>query len=146
MTKPLASAIVRSGLGLRQRSESDSWVGVHPELANVYMCSLVNHLAHRESLYPVTDQELPHNAMLEWDLDRITDVLLGMRPRPEHRDATHRFMTATVQIVVPEGLADLEDNLRSVNLMPRRVRVQLKADAARESPVGWLFRAGQLLR
>ncbi|MCP2249734.1 DUF6236 family protein [Lentzea aerocolonigenes] len=201
LSTPVISAIVDSGLGLRHKSENGSWVGMHPQLANVYMCHLVNHLAHRESLHPVTDQEQPHNAMLEWDIDRIADALLGTPPRPERRDATHRFMTAAVRTVVPEGLADvpveqllelretffsdfrrfrahvghrftelraeatadlhisvalnelvrseladLEDKLRSVKLMPRRVRVQLKADAVRESPVGWLFRAGQLLR
>lgn len=193
--------ILRNGLGELHDGYYGRWLGMHPELANVYMCLLVNDLARHESLHPVTDQDLPHEALLEWSADRVAQVLLGIRPRRQYRDATHKFMTAAVEAVVPEGLADvpvekilelretfpkdfhrfrahigdrftelradtttdlhinvaldelvraelseLEDKLRSVKLIPRRVRVWLKADAVRESPVGWLFRAGQALR
>ncbi|GHH50491.1 DUF6236 family protein [Lentzea cavernae] len=139
--------------------------------------------------------------LLEQDVDRIAEVLLGVPPRSSRYDATQSFVTAAVDTVVPEGLAnvpvekvlelretfpkdfhrfrghvgdrftelradtttslhidvaldelvrselaELEDKLRSVRLVPRRVRVWLKADAVRESPVGWLFRTGQALR
>jgi hypothetical protein len=196
-----ADLIERTGLGETYHGDHGSWLGMHPELAAVYMCLLVNNLAQLESLHPVTDQSLPHDALLEWDAGRITEVLLGLAPRPPHRDVTQQFMTAAVQTVVPEGLADvpvekilelretfpkdfhrfrkhvgghftdlradattslhigvavdelvraelaeLEDKLRSVKLVPRRVRVWLKADAVRESPVGWLFQVGQALR
>lgn len=200
----LVNSIVDNGLGvLPPHGCSGQWIGMHPDLAAVYMCELVSRLARHESLQPITDQELPHTAFLERNVDRIADVLLGMARRrwPRwRRDPVPRFMTAAVQTVVPAGLADvpvekilelretfpgdfhrfrahvgdrftelkadatadlhisvavdelvraeladLEDKLRSIELAPRRVRVQLKSDAVRESPVGWLLRAGQAL-
>lgn len=53
----------------------------------------------------------------------------------------HRFRAH-----VGDRFTELEDKLRSIKLIPRRVRVWLKADAVRESPVGWLFRTRQALR
>jgi len=190
--------LVVNGLGARH---GGSWIGMHPDLASVYMCLLADHLARHESLHPLTDQLLPHGALLEQSADRIAEVLLGVPPRSSRYDATQSFVTAAVDTVVPEGLAhvpvekvlelretfpkdfhrfrahvgdrftelradtatslhidvaldelvraelaELEDKLRSVRLVPRRVRVWLKADAVRESPVGWLFRTGQALR
>ncbi|SEQ45557.1 hypothetical protein SAMN05216188_10390 [Lentzea xinjiangensis] len=190
--------LIAKGLG---KSHGNSWLGMHPDLAAVYMCLLADHLARHESLHPLTDEALPHDALLEQDANRIAEVLLGVPPRPRHQDATQSFVTAAVHTVVPDGLAgvpaekilelresfpkdfrrfrehvgdrftelradsttrlhldvalddlvraelaDLEDRLRSVKLVPRRVRVWLKADPVRESPVGWLFRAGQALR
>lgn len=193
--------IVRNGLGEKHYGYHGNWLGMHPDLAAVYMCLLVNQLAQHESLHPVTDQDLPHDALLEWDVERVTEVLLGVPPRLRQRDMTQEFVTAAVHTVVPAGLADvpvekilelretfrgdfyrfrahvgdrftelradatahrhlsvavdelvrgeladLEDKLRSIDLEPRRVRVRLKADAVRDSPVGWLFRTGQALR
>lgn len=193
--------IIENGLGERHQGIRGSWLGMHPDLAAVYMCLLASHLAEYESLHPVTDQDLPHHALLEWDVDYVTNVLLGVPPRQRRPDATQSFVNAAVRTVVPEGLAnvpaekilelretfpkdfhrfrthvgnrftelradtttdlhigvaidelvrselaELEDKLRSIKLIPRRVRIWLKADAVRESPVGWLFRAGQALR
>ncbi|MEU3649139.1 DUF6236 family protein [Lentzea sp. NPDC034063] len=193
--------IVDNGLGERHRGRGGDWLGMHPDLAAVYMCMLANVLAEQESLHPVTDQRLPHNALLEQGVDRVMEVLLGASPRPHRSQVRQKFITAAVQTVIPAGLddvpvekilelretfpqdfhrfrahigdhltdlradatanlhitvaldelvraelAELEDKLRSVKLVPRRVRVWLKADAVRESPVGWLFRAGQALR
>ncbi|WP_434440739.1 DUF6236 family protein [Lentzea sp. E54] len=190
--------LIANGLG---ESHGLSWLGMHPELAAVYMCLLADDLARYESLHPLTDQAVPHSALMTQDLDHITEVLLGLPARSSRQDSTQSFVTAAVDAVVPEGLADvpaekilelretfpkdfhrfrahvgdrftelraeattdlhigvavdelvraelleLEDKLRSVKLVPRRVRVWLKADTVRESPVGWLFRAGQALR
>ncbi|MDX8144894.1 DUF6236 family protein [Lentzea sp. BCCO 10_0061] len=201
LSRGFADVLVEHGLGERHSVGGENWLGMHPDLATVYMCLLANRLAERESLHPVTDQVLPHDALLEPTADRITEVLFGLPSRSPRLQTTQKFITAAVQTVIPEGLADvpvekilelretfpkdfhqfrahvgdrfaelradattslhvgvavdelvraeladLEDKLRSVKLVPRRVRVWLKADAVRESPVGWLFRAGQALR
>lgn len=201
LSVPMVSTIVANGLGVRHSGTGGEWVGMHPDLASIYMVQLVSALARRESLHPVTDHEVPHNALLMHGADNIADVLLDVPPRPTHRNPTQQFVRIAVETVVPAGLADvpaekilelretfptdfhrfrahvgnrftelraeatadlhigvavdelvraelaeLEDKLRSIRLVPRRVRVWLKADAVRESPVGWLFRAGQALR
>ncbi|RDI27616.1 DUF6236 family protein [Lentzea flaviverrucosa] len=193
--------LLASDLGVLHTADDGKWIGMHPDLANVYICQLVEFLARREWLHPVTDDPLAHDASLGWDLERMAEVLLDIPRRPRQRDATQQFVEAAVHTVVPEGLAgvpvekilelretfpkefhrfrahigdrftelkadrttklhidvavdelvraelvELEDKLRSIKLVPRRVRVWLKADPERESPVGWLFRAGQALR
>ncbi|HEX7306558.1 DUF6236 family protein [Lentzea sp.] len=193
--------IVESGLGEVHHGPDGRWLGMHPRLAAAYMCLLAGDLARAESLHPITDEDLPHRALLERDADRVVELLLGVPSRAPSQDPTQSFVTAAVDTVVPAGLADvpaekilelretfpkdfhrfrahvgdrftelkadatadlhigvavdelvraelaeLEDKIRSVRLVPRRVQVWLKADAVRESPAGWLFRTGQALR
>ncbi|WIX82241.1 DUF6236 family protein [Amycolatopsis carbonis] len=100
----LGAAMV-ADLASTYEGRGETWVGMHPELAAVYTCALVERIATENRLHPVTDQELPHTAASGWTLDRLADVLLGTAPTSAARpDAEDGFVFSAFETVVPAGL------------------------------------------
>ena len=102
----LTEVVIDAGLG-EVEPVGGPWLGVHRELANVYMCALTEEIASHDNLHPVTDQVLPHAALSGWSVDRLAEVLLGERHAApaRHPDPVSRFVVAAFETVVP---ADLE--------------------------------------
>jgi hypothetical protein len=107
---------------------------MHPDLASVYTCALVEHIARADHLHPVTDQELPYTAVSGWTLDRLVQVLINTpnvdtnedtRSRPDLVDA---FVFLAFETVVP---ADLE-NVPVEKIIEIRARFGTELDAFRQ--------------
>jgi hypothetical protein len=92
-------------LGLRGRGHA--WIGMHPELARVYMCALAAELSARYGLHPVTDQAIPFVAEGTWSCERIAAVILGepALTNEAQPDVYQRVLVASVQLVLPANLA-----------------------------------------
>ena len=59
-----------AGLAEVVRGMGGDWIGMHPRLASVYTCALVDRIAERGRMHPVTDQVLPHTAVSGWTVER----------------------------------------------------------------------------
>ncbi|QRP47438.1 DUF6236 family protein [Amycolatopsis sp. FDAARGOS 1241] len=101
----LIEAAVDTGLATVVEGHGGLWVGMHPELVDVYTCALVERIAAENRLHPVTDQALHHTAASGWTLERLADVLLGSAPATAgHPDAEDAFVFLAFETVVPLGL------------------------------------------
>lgn len=75
-------------------------------LSAVYMCVLADHVAHRNSLRPITDQVDAHAAVGGWNAERVASALIG-QPDTEARvggDTTARVAMMALELVVPDDL------------------------------------------
>jgi hypothetical protein len=94
-------------LGLATKSNGP-WIGLHPDLAWVYMCALAEQIALPNRLSPVTDQSAAHLANHGWSTDRIAAVLLG-EPVEQDENADGDLRAAAgllaVGLTVPANLA-----------------------------------------
>ncbi len=120
LSEPLIAALQEYYLGVRIRGQQ--WVGMHPELTQVYMCALTAELSSQYGLSPVTDQSGPFVATGGWPLERVAAVLLAdpglatgqtvaVNGNGADRLATaeaplyDRFMITALQSVVPGDLS-----------------------------------------
>src|SRR5437763_2203736 len=96
---------------METRGRGGNWLGMHSELANVYMCTLTEHVASQNQLHPVTDQALPHAAVNGWTVERLAEVLLDQRltraPELGPRDPLDTFVSMAFETVVPADLTSV---------------------------------------
>lgn len=101
-------SLVSAGLAARVRGRGGWWLGMHPELTNVYTCALVEQVAAINKLHPITDQVLPHTAVSGWTVERLAEVLLREdwtdRADPGGKDVLAPYLLAAFEMVVPKGL------------------------------------------
>lgn len=104
------------GSELATRHSDSEWLGVHPALFNVYMCSLAGGLVRRtpDLTFPVTDGPLHYVGAFGWSVDSIGDALLTDIPRPtEDRRQFNEESPASTLIAValrslaPAGLGNI---------------------------------------
>lgn len=104
----VVQSLVSTGLAVRVRGRGGWWLGMHPELTNVYTCALVEQVAALNKLHPITDQVLPHTAVSGWTVERLAEVLLGQDWTPEAepgaKDVLDPYLLAAFEMVVPAGL------------------------------------------
>lgn len=102
----LRNQLVDSGLGAANRNGNPEWIGVHPQIARVYMTALAEDIARRSLVHPVSEDPVDLVAVSGWSLDRLTAALLKTGHGPEGGilapDATLAFMA--VRSVVPADL------------------------------------------
>ena len=53
-----------------------SWLGMHPDLAAVYLCALADLLARRNAMAAITDEPGLHTALNGWGTGTLAHVLL----------------------------------------------------------------------
>ncbi|MCC8250063.1 DUF6236 family protein [Saccharothrix luteola] len=128
MSYRLVDAIVDAGLGDVAHDVDGEWLGVHAELASVYMCAMAEEVAAKEHLHPVTDQVLPYAASAGWSVDRLAEVLLGERHTAPPRDPVGRFVIAAFEAVVPANL----DAVPFEKIMEVRERYRRELNAFRQ--------------
>jgi hypothetical protein len=73
-TAALRFQLLEAGLATENNAP---WLGLHPDLAWVYMCALAEQIALPNRLSPITDQSAAHFATHGWSADRMATVLLG---------------------------------------------------------------------
>jgi hypothetical protein len=102
----IRQALLDAGLAI----EHDDWVGMHPNLADVYLCALAGELSNRAGVTPVTDGELHHVGAFGWGFDTIARGLLPEAPlpaadQPETSDtAQTHFLMIAMRTLVPQNL------------------------------------------
>jgi hypothetical protein len=105
----LRDQLVDSGLGVPNRGGNPEWIGVHPQIARVYMTALAEDIAGRSLVHPVSEDPVDLVAVSGWSLDRLTAALLGAGHGTEISgltpDATLAFMA--VRSVVPANLGSV---------------------------------------
>ncbi|MFE5566603.1 DUF6236 family protein [Amycolatopsis japonica] len=102
-------AAMNAGLATLHEGHGGTWVGMHPELAAVYTCALIERIAIEDHLHPVTDQTLPHSAESGWTLDRLIQTLTDKEPggavaTQAPRDLLDAFVFLAFETVVPADL------------------------------------------
>jgi hypothetical protein len=102
-------AAIDAGLAILLQNSGGTWVGMHPELASVYTCALIERIATEDRLHPVTDQALPHSAVSGWTLERLVQVLvddpsIDTDDLGNQRDLLDAFVLLAFETVVPANL------------------------------------------
>ncbi|RKT82696.1 hypothetical protein SAMN05421805_104167 [Saccharopolyspora antimicrobica] len=128
--------LIEEGLAVEAPGRGGRWLGMHPELANVYMCVLAEQVASQNHLHPVTDQVLPHAAVSGWTVERIAAALLGdhriSRSEREPGDPLGAFVLTAFETVVPANLASVPVG----KIVEIRQKFGVELDAFREYVTG----------
>lgn len=105
----LANALVDCGLAVKYHGR---WLGMHPQIAAVYMCALADRLSRRNSLATITDEPALHTALNGWGTGTLAHVLLdglpSQAPEPGSPDEVARVFTLmAVTTVLPRDLSSI---------------------------------------
>ncbi|MGW1679529.1 DUF6236 family protein [Saccharopolyspora sp. NPDC002376] len=126
----LTESVIESGLAVEVEGRGGRWLGMHPELASVYLCVLTEQVAAQNHLHPVTDQILPHAAASDWNVERLAEALLGERLSSGGTpgDPLGTFVLMAFETVVPANLASVPVE----KIVEVRQRFGAELDAFRE--------------
>lgn len=85
------------------------WLGMHPNLAWVYMCALADRLAQKNKMPAVTDQPHVCTALNGWDIWTLVSALLddgaAVSRAPRDQEEVGRLFTLMAfRIILPDGL------------------------------------------
>jgi hypothetical protein len=109
----LQDAFVNTSLALPNRAGDPRWIGMHPELAFVYMSALAEQMAAASQLSPATDETLDHLAVTGCTLERLAHALLSphnvhvVGPKPTEHEIEVQMATLAFQSVLPKNIADV---------------------------------------
>lgn len=121
MARELTNGFIRAGLAVRRQEEEDrrgtrAQVGMHPQLAFVYMEALAEQMALARGLRPVTDHAVAHVAMGEYTLERLAQALLletdDKQPHlvgavPTADEIERQMASIALQSVLPQNIASI---------------------------------------
>ena len=108
ISQQVVDSFVDTGLAVTAYGNGGSWLGMHPQLASVYTCAVIEQVATENHLHPITDQVLPHAALAGWTMQHLAEVLLesplsgALRQRPG--DPLDMFVLLAFETVVPADL------------------------------------------
>jgi len=128
----VVAAAEAAGLAVTGPGRGGTWVGMHPDLASVYLCALTERIAEGDHLHPITNRPLPHTAVSGWSVDQMVRVLLEepigqpVAGRPNH-DVSDSFICMAFATVVP---ADIE-NVPIEKILEIRSKFGAELDAFR---------------
>jgi hypothetical protein len=75
----LYEALEKSGLALID-CRGSPWIGMHPDLASVYMTALAEHIAKETGLRTLTDETKDFVAVSDLSIERLAQILLDEAP------------------------------------------------------------------
>ena len=75
----LYEALQKSGLALID-CRGSPWIGMHPDLASVYMTALAEHIAKETGLRTLTDETKDFVAVSDLSIERLAQILLDEAP------------------------------------------------------------------
>ena len=106
----LYSAMNESGLASTD-FRGDRWIGMHPDLAWVYMSALAEHISDEHGLRPLTDETRNHLALSELSNERLAHALLEdvslVDEKPTTTEVETILVSVAFQAVVPKELERL---------------------------------------
>jgi hypothetical protein len=108
----LASALVAAGMATSP--DDMETLGIHPQLAAVYLTALAESVARATGSHPLTHEPMAHVAVTGVSLDRLAAALLPEAPLavPERPDVEvpQEMMSLAFRAVLPKGVADIPVN------------------------------------
>jgi hypothetical protein len=115
MAYSLAKALLDAGLAVRRRGDrrgEEAQVGMHPQLAFVYMEAFAEQMALRRGLRLVTDNVRDHVAVSGYSLERLTQALLEtddpqsrfIAAFPTQDEVVRQMVTIALQTVLPRDM------------------------------------------
>jgi hypothetical protein len=100
ISQVLRAELVDRGLGLPH----ESWLGMHPKLASVYLATLADAIARHNRVSPATDDTRMHNAA--GAPDRLAELISGDRLATALDDPDSAFVHVALQAAIkPDRLA-----------------------------------------
>jgi Family of unknown function (DUF6236) len=114
MDPQLLSDLFGAGLVVN-RTDNPRWIGMHPDLAKVYMIALAEAMAPRLGAYPLTDQSFDHVAASGLTMERLAVTLLDLREPAvpvaadvdTEREIQEAMATLALRNVVPANPASI---------------------------------------
>jgi hypothetical protein len=107
MTPDLRKVMESSQIALPDDA-NPQWIGMHPQMAQVYMTALANQLAGEHGLYPLTDETLDHVAMGDLSIERLAQALLTdvdlVREKPSSGEVESIAAYVAFQTVLPKDI------------------------------------------
>ena len=113
MPPSLVESFVDSGLALIDRLSLPHYnrVGMHPDLAFVYMTALAEEMATTRGYHPVTDETRDHLAVSGCTLERLAHILLRdahlVRPKSTEEEVEAKMATVAFESVLPRDIANV---------------------------------------
>lgn len=114
----LVAALAEESLAAPPHNEGDEfWVGMHSDLASVYMSALAEEIANVNGLRPATDDTLDHVAACGWSLPRLAATLLkqpglaaeaGAADEAEPDGALDSELSATLALLCVERVVPVD--------------------------------------
>ncbi len=108
MQPSLARTLVNAGLAEFGPSHPDIGLGLHPQLANVYMLTLARTAAKNTGYHPVTDETRNHVGMAACTLAALVEALLGKvevaSPIDRRSEAESLLLNMAFTAVMPVNL------------------------------------------
>jgi hypothetical protein len=112
MSPDLAATFVDTGLTLADWLPTEEGrVGMHPDLAFIYMTALAEEMAESYRYHPVTDETRDHLAVSGCTLERLARVLLDNQRLsdggPTEQEVESCMATIAFEFVLPQGIANI---------------------------------------
>jgi hypothetical protein len=106
----LYEALQKSGLALIDYRGSP-WIGMHPDLAWVYMTALAEHIAKETGLRTLTDETRDFVAVSDLSIERLAQILLDETPtlgsKPTATEREDILVSVAFQTIIPKNLGSL---------------------------------------
>jgi hypothetical protein len=93
-------------------ARGSQWIGMHPDLAWVYMTALAEHIAERAGLRPLTDETSDHIAVSGLSIERLAQALLHETPvvgsKVTKNETEELLISVAFRAIVPTNLDNLD--------------------------------------
>jgi Family of unknown function (DUF6236) len=87
------------------------WIGMHPNLAWVYMTALAEHIAEKKGLRPLTDETSDHVALSGLSIERLAQTLLSDTPilhsQPSANEREEVLFSVAFRTLVPKDISNM---------------------------------------
>jgi Family of unknown function (DUF6236) len=111
MTDQLRTAFIESGIARFDSPDDRQWLGMHPDLAFVYMTAMADQIAGERGLAPIADNSVDHIAASGCTVERLAQALLQdvelVDRRANSREVEMSAALIAIETVVPRNLAQL---------------------------------------
>lgn len=91
--------------------EHEQWMGLHPQVALIYMAVLADEIAKLEGWNPLTDDMQSHVAASGWSTERLALALLDdpqlATPNPTEYEVEGQLATIALEYAIPRNIADV---------------------------------------
>jgi len=103
----LKDALTSERLGAIGEAGDMRWIGVHPDIAGVYMTSMAESIAEYRGYKLLADETVRHVVVGDRNVDRLAALLLGERfePLPNEFLSPHTIAVVALRTVIPRDLS-----------------------------------------
>jgi len=115
LSDELRKVLLSNHLSSIHHGRGETWVGMHPQLASVYMIALAEEIASNQGYHPVTDETFNHLAVSGYTGERLAQALLKKDANDANIVSTElttdeieaQLVRLTLQSVIPEDIENV---------------------------------------